>query len=712
MFNRFQDSNSSFWLDNDFFSEDRFDALGEERDNVRKGKDPMKLAGYRRAIGNFVNIVTGQSIPVRFNTQGDSYTDGKIVTISASLKDKDFDSAVGLALHEGSHIKLTDFNTLKDLEDWIKNDDSYMIHLAEKHGATKSKLNEDGNVRFDRWWASGYVLPKLGDLINIIEDRRIDRWVYSNAPGYRGYYEALYDKYFNAKIIDKGLKSDEYTDANWDSFMFRICNITNPNRRLDVLGLRKIWNLLDLKNIARLKSTNEVRDLAWEIFKACEALIPSLELDKKDDCDNNCENEDGQPNEECNGEGTSKVTDEQVEQMIKDIENTVKGAIDDDGSKAEGEEAKKGKGSQGGNNKMPNNLEELSDRQKEQLKKAIQKQEEFMKEEIKKTKVTKKMSRQMKALENSGTEMKEVSYDYSRWYDGSDPRKEKVDVAIIRNFTKDLVNNVYCGMWSEWRYDTHKEWVTEGIRRGVVLGKKLKVRAEEKDTKFNRLRSGKIDKRMIANAGFGAEGIFAKIENFAYNPGIIHISIDNSGSMGGGRFEKAVTTAAAIAKACSMIENMDCIISFRAGSEFAGNQCPVVLIAYDSRKHGMSQIKTMLPYCCTSGITPEGLCFDAIMKEIVESSRGKDSYFVNMCDGAPYYGNYYGNLAHVHTRDQVKKMRREGIKVMSYFITGSYRSESEADAFKMMYGKDSIFIDTNKINEIAKTMNKKFLEIV
>ena len=93
----------------------------------------MKLAGYRRAIGNFVRIVTGQPIPVRFTTQGDSYTDGKSVTISASLKDKDFDPAVGLALHEGSHIKLTDFETLKTLEDYVKKDDEMMNMLTKKH---------------------------------------------------------------------------------------------------------------------------------------------------------------------------------------------------------------------------------------------------------------------------------------------------------------------------------------------------------------------------------------------------------------------------------------------------------------------------------------------------------------------------------------------------------------------------------------------------
>ena len=76
-------SNSSFWLDNDFFNDDQYDVLGEEIVAKPKGKDPMKLAGYRRAIGNFVRIVTGEAIPVKFNTSGGSYTDGKTVTISS-----------------------------------------------------------------------------------------------------------------------------------------------------------------------------------------------------------------------------------------------------------------------------------------------------------------------------------------------------------------------------------------------------------------------------------------------------------------------------------------------------------------------------------------------------------------------------------------------------------------------------------------------------
>ena len=72
------------------------------------------MASNQRAIANFVRIVSGKNIPVRYTTRGDSYTDGKNVTISGNVNEKSFDHIVGLALHEGSHIAFSDFEVLKD----------------------------------------------------------------------------------------------------------------------------------------------------------------------------------------------------------------------------------------------------------------------------------------------------------------------------------------------------------------------------------------------------------------------------------------------------------------------------------------------------------------------------------------------------------------------------------------------------------------------
>ena len=106
-----QNNFSSFWLGDSLENK----SLIEKDVDTKPGIDHIKLAGYQRAISNFVNIVTSKSIPVQFSQRGDSYTDGKIVTISSKLDDKLFDSSVGLALNEGSHILLSDFDFLKQL---------------------------------------------------------------------------------------------------------------------------------------------------------------------------------------------------------------------------------------------------------------------------------------------------------------------------------------------------------------------------------------------------------------------------------------------------------------------------------------------------------------------------------------------------------------------------------------------------------------------
>ena len=75
---------SSFWMDNDW--DTRNTSIFDNDDEIvtKPKTDLVALAGYRRAISNFVTIVTGESdIKVKFNDGDDSYTDGKTVTIGS-----------------------------------------------------------------------------------------------------------------------------------------------------------------------------------------------------------------------------------------------------------------------------------------------------------------------------------------------------------------------------------------------------------------------------------------------------------------------------------------------------------------------------------------------------------------------------------------------------------------------------------------------------
>ena len=140
--------NSSFWMDDDFLDEDK----SKDANKV----DYVKLAGYKRAIGNFVRIVTGKDdIPVIYSSGNDSYTDGKKVVISSKLDENEFDSTVGLALNEGSHIALTDFNGMLIT---LTTHGPRMIELQELH---KAMFNED---------ESQYTISRrVKDLVNMFK---------------------------------------------------------------------------------------------------------------------------------------------------------------------------------------------------------------------------------------------------------------------------------------------------------------------------------------------------------------------------------------------------------------------------------------------------------------------------------------------------------------------------------------------------------------
>ena len=55
------------------------------------------------------------------------------------------------------------------------------------------------------------------------------------------------------------------------------------------------------------------------------------------------------------------------------------------------------------------------------------------------------------------------------------------------------------------------------------------------------------------------------------------------------------------------------------------------------------------------------------------------------------------------------EMRKRGIDILSYFVSGSYERESTFNDFKAMYGSSAKVIGMNDVRQIAKTMNNLFL---
>ena len=735
-FNKFKGTDSkksasSYWFDEHDSSYDYLDLYSDwgkdELASYKKTNDLYKLSATRRAVANFVNIVTQKNIPVTFATKSNSCTDGERVILSADV-DNNFDVSVGLALHEGSHIVLSDFGLLTEMNTAFDTFRYAQREVAASGGDLDSKIEYTiNNCKFrdglgEMYYSTGKIGGKvavndeiknlIGSLTNWIEDRRIDRYIYNSAPGYRDYYTSMYDFYFNDKAITKGIESDEYTEEDIESYMFRIINLHNEKTDLSKLkGLRAIYRLIDLKNIDRLKSTEDVFNLSIDVASI---ILDNVTIGNGKKGDNGkAEQGDGEADDttDSNGESSNgESSDGEGIQMEAgdDFEGTDSDG-DSDGDASSTSDIKKGK-------------ESLSASAKKQLDKKIQKQKDFLDGKVKKKQISKGEAEKLQNIADSDSQVVRVGNDYEHKYSVT----KGVDCIVVKNLTEKLLEqDDFPFSRTDWKTKKPSEWareeVTKGITLGTILGKKLQVRNENRETVYSRLVKGKIDGRMVASLGYDNENVFYTKEVDQYKKANLHISIDYSGSMHGDKLRKAITSTVAIVKACEMARNINVQVSIRS-TDASYKALPYIAVVHDSRKNSFRQFCKYMSILQANNTTPEGLCFEAIQKQLIPTSNDMDSYFLNFSDGQPCYSigtnddsiNYQGEAAAEHTRKQVNKMRNAGINTLSYFISDyseeRMMSSSDWRIFQKCYGKDAKCVNVENMMQVAKTMNELFLK--
>ena len=350
--------------------------------------------------------------------------------------------------------------------------------------------------------------------------------------------------------------------------------------------------------------------------------------------------------------------------------------------------------------------EELSDSAREALRKIVMKQKDFVNGKPAKTGTTRDVILRVDAMASVDADQRIVGAD------GIFSNKG-INLTVINrinnHFLQDL-GRMY-GLTTT-PGDTMKNLVEVGINRGKMLARKLQIRNEERVNKTSRLNNGKIDKRLLHEIGFDNYDIFSKINIASYTPSYIHLSIDQSGSMGfSNLLTSAVQLAAMFATASKYIQNIHLQVSIRSTVETGGKSLPYLLYIFDSKVDSIQTIRNVFPRIRANGLTPEGLAFEGIQREIKMKSRNTDAYFINICDGEPYmiYDNsfrYAHTEAQDHSRRQMVKMEQEGIKFITYYIG----PKSGFREVERCYGKNSYFLSSaTEIGSIAKSMNKKLL---
>jgi hypothetical protein len=702
---------SSYWMDEDIFNDD-LDTRDDGDTSSNNIAKLIRLSAVRRAIGNFVSILSGKNIPVVFKTGDDSYTDGESVVIAADDNTKNFDVMVGLALHEGSHVLLTDFKFLRSVVGPIVTQSPWMTSIAIGSRAAPygtiaqhflhPEVSEYVDARNDGSHAIfGNVYSDIKTIMNVLEDRRIDAVVYRTAKGYRPYYNALYEKYFFHKEIAANLKHNpDWREPTVNNYINQLIMAIHPDFDPDaMLGLRDIVGMMDLPNIDRVAPQNDPCDedgvplwnttidfnstpILWQ-----EANRIYLEILKYVDLQVSAPSPNGPSSEEAGAEG----------QLGADGESDGQGT-----SEAQGEGAEDNSESSedtSGAMTQPTPATEGKFNPKTGTR-ALQTLADLVNGELKKKKVSRRDKAVLDNMEKSEASLETVNVD------GFAPAQ----AMVVRKLTEDMLDQSWVPFGKAW-YGCYDKYIEAGRRMGAIMANRLQLRNDPLYTKNTRLNQGKIDRRLLANLGMDIDSVFYKDRVDQHRPAMLHLSIDGSGSMQGKAWGQSLTVATALAYVATKIRNVDVVISLRAG-----NQIPVTVIAFDSRKDTLTSFIKIIRQIQVTSATPEGLCFDSIQDIILDCKNTHDVYFINFSDGVPAFSTktsngylyYAGATAYKHTRKMINKFRDNGVKILSYYIEGEpdYSGSVKA-AFRDMYGEDAHFIDVSNVTQVLNTLNRR-----
>jgi len=707
-------AHSTYWID-DTSLFDFSDDVNKEDMDLSAGIDRIvKLATVRRAISNFVRILTNDSsIVVKYSSGQSSYTDGKQVVIAADDNPKNFDPMVGLALHEGSHCLLSDFGFLKELQDRT-------VFYRALHPRLRKmmKFKNVSQTKFENYYDEMHHNDMIVDtlrrhlhtLMNVIEDRRIDSYIYRMAPGYRPYYDAMYNKYFFSSDVEKNLKfNPDWRKPTIENYVNWLLLMFSPHFDPKALpGLQKMVGMIDLKNIRRFDEQHMPTSIKWKVDKndipgynnsditvrplifeklpllwqvANELMIEILKRAQF-----HADEQDESPSDG-GGEGfpfDSELSDEEMKEM------------EDEG--------------------LPNYDLPQKKFNEAKAKKAIEKMKDMMDQKAKKKKIKKNEQDQVESMESAAADMSEHG----------DPIFGKIPCLVTKKLNKQIMQSDWFPFSNKWSFEstykndaerngTYRGFLA-GIRMGQILAHKLQVRNEPQVTHFTRQEHGKIDRRILSQLGMDIENVFKRTTVDQYNPVLLYLSVDASGSMWGGKWERVMTVMTALAYASDKIRNLEVVISLRGN---VGSGIPTVAVVYDSRKDNFTKAKMLFPHLSSNGSTPEGLCYLATMELMQECAKTHTTYFINFSDGEPGCSfkhnnrtiDYGGPQAYKQTKNMVRQMRENGIRVMSYFINEYQMHEYNPtrQAFREMYGQDAEFVDVRNVVNVLKTINKLLL---
>lgn len=729
---------SRYWI-----GQDSYDSFyqGKLDDVVRL----IRLSNIRKGIANFVRVMTGEEIPVKFSSGQQSYfmDDGqRTIVISVDDEPNHFDSQVGIALHESSHVVRS--GNLMQFMSYVRQNPGLVV----PNSLVRKAISAGRNLPISSGIASQHLVwQDIHLILNFIEDRRIDLWAWKIAPGYRPYYKAMYDRYWLSDTISWKLRHPSSRIPTFENYSLHILNMFNEYADPTALpGLQKIWDIINLAQIERYNidplmdctpetlyenfTDGRFPQIVHDAIAVVEIIYENVDRTKLSQGKGLALNDAaGAPTPNTYSElDPSKLENYDLPQQESNSESEDEDKDGTEGTGSEGDDSSDGDESETSKDakmkevdqKVANTPAQKAKEISELADKAVERQKNFLNGRVGHNRMSDEESRVMDQLDAAKAELREAGGEFS---------KEKCKVVVYKNINEKILKEGACNItYNHWTpelraYPLSSTAVEDGMRIGAALAHRVRVLNDETTMTFSRQKQGRLDKRLIASLACDNENVFSTTQVVRLKPVMVDVSIDASGSMAGIKWQKALTLVTALAYMAHKLRNMRIRIHCRSSSRM-GDQSAQVVIIYDSAVDKFEKVKRLFPYLYPAGGTPEGLCYEAIRKELLEDVKQTRRFFVNLSDGEPAfswetntynYVNYSGEPAAQHTANQIREIRNIGVKVLSFFITDAYQNvallqNDHKSLFHQMYGKDAAYINPDSVPEIARELTELFME--
>jgi nitric oxide reductase activation protein len=240
------------------------------------------------------------------------------------------------------------------------------------------------------------------------------------------------------------------------------------------------------------------------------------------------------------------------------------------------------------------------------------------------------------------------------------------------------------------------------ITKAAVLQKLFQRKSKDQAFVMKSMRSGRLDTNKIAEAVQNVPTIYERIGHIRTNKICVGVLIDESGSMGGSKIEKARQAAVFINEVFRKMPDVDLYIY----GHTADRPSSGVTYLRIYREKGTAIDPFKLGSVDARSNNRDGDAILAFAKRVRSKTDAQGLLFV-LSDGAPSANSYGGRAAIEDTRKKVQKAQSLGFQVIQIAIEESVPSRDMFDYFIKMTDiknlpRDMVAYMSRKVDKIIR----------